>query len=119
MGASQRKTAIARLIDGDSGPPMSGVTTYPYSRAQQLYLEDFRALVAGSIDHPFMSTTGFNVGSVPHDLLSGSNFDDDRMGGIHKKWNSEYSRSYPFKSYHAAKNAAPSGVRSEQVQFLG
>ena len=106
-------------IDGDRGPKMVGVITYPYTRSQQEYLADFRSLIASSIDHPYMATTAFNVASVPHDVLSGSNYDDDRMGGIHKKWTSEYKRSFPIKSYVASKNAAPSGVRSEQVQFLG
>lgn len=106
-------------IDGDRGPAMVGVTSYPYTRAQRYYLEDFRALVASSIDHPFMATTAFNKSSVPHELLSGSNYDDDRMGGIGKKWSSEYKRSFPIKSYVEAKNASSSGVRSEQFQFLG
>jgi hypothetical protein len=114
-----QKSEMGRLIDGDTGPAMTGVTTYPYSRAQQLYLEDFRALVAGSIDHPFMATTAFNCPSIPHGLLSGSNYDDDRMGGVEKKWRSEYRRSFPLKSYVASKNAESSGVRSEQFQFLG
>ena len=47
------KSAMDQAIDGDHGPKMTGVTTYPYSQAQKLYIEDFRALVAGSIDHPF------------------------------------------------------------------
>ena len=66
-----------------------------------------------------MATTAFNRASVPHDILYGSNFDDDRMGGIEKKWTSEYKRTYKQKSYKASKNALSSGVRSEQVQFLG
>ena len=60
------------MIDGDLGPPMTGVTTYPYSRAQTPYLSDFRAVVAGSLTHPFMATTAFNAASSPHDILSGA-----------------------------------------------
>ena len=65
-----------------------------------------------------MATTAFNRASVPHDILYGSNFDDDRLGA-HKKWKSEYSRSYFPKSHVESKRAASSGVRSEQFQFLG
>lgn len=113
------KSKTDQMIDGDIGPKMDGVLTYPYTRSQQLYLEDFRALVASSIDHPFMTTTGFNSASVPHDLLSGSNYDDDRMGGIHKKWCSEYRREFLKKSIIESRQAGSSGVRSELVQFLG
>ena len=116
------KSKTDQMIDGDIGPKMDGVLTYPYTRSQRLYLGDFRALVATSIDHPFMTTTGFNSASVPHDLLSGSNYDDDRMqviAGRNGKWHSEYKLSYPRKSYVEAKNALASGVRGEQVRFLG
>ena len=113
-----RKSLAQKNIDGEYGPEMIGVTTYPYSRSQRQYLTDFRVLVAGTITHPFMATTGFNVGSVPHDLLAGSNFDDDRMGGIEKKWRSEYRREYLQKSIIEAKSTLATGVRSECVQFL-
>lgn len=113
------KSLAQKNIDGEYGPEMIGVTTYPFSRSQRQYLTDFRVLVAGSVTHPYMSTTGFNVGSVPHNLLAGSNFDDDRMGGIQKKWNSEYRRQFLKKSYNEAKSTLATGVRSECVQFLG
>ena len=113
------KSKTDQMIDGDIGPKMGGVLTYPYTRSQRLYLGDFRALVATSIDHPFMTTTGFNSASVPHDLLSGSNYDDDRMGGIQKKWCSEYRREFLKKSIIESRKAGSSGVRSELVQFLG
>ena len=74
------KSLMDQKIDGDYGPKMTGVISYPYSRSQKLYMDDFRALVAGSIDHPYVVSTGFNTASIPYDLLSGSNFDDDRMG---------------------------------------
>ena len=51
-------------------------------------------------------------------LLAGSNFDDDRMGGIEKKWRSEYRREYLQKSIIEAKSTLATGVRSECVQFL-
>ena len=74
------KSLMDQKIDGDYGPKMTGVISYPYSHSQKLYMQDFRALVAGSIDHPYVVSTGFNTASIPYDLLSGSNFDDDRMG---------------------------------------
>lgn len=117
-----KKSMMDETIDGDRGPPMIGVKSYPFNRSQQLYLSDFRALVASSIDHPYVATAGFNVASCPHDLLRGSNYDDDRMAaqtGHFQKWKSEYKKSYPYKSYIEAKNAEGSGVRSEQFQFLG
>lgn len=110
------KSLAQKTIDGEYGPAMSGVTTYPYSRNQQLYLADFRCLVANTITHPFMATTGFNVGSVPHDLLAGSNFDDDKMGGFERKWRSECRNAYTKKSIVESKTASACGVRSEQVQ---
>jgi len=112
------KTVMQKLIDGDQGPPMVGVTTYPYTRGQQEYLEDFQSLVATTIEHPYMATTAFNRASVPHDLLYGSNFDDDRLGAD-KKWKSEYRRSFMHKDHVMSKRAPSSGVRSEQFQFLG
>merc|ERR1719181_642649 len=118
MSNMSTKTAMQRLIDGDECPAMIGVTTYPYTRSQKQYLDDFQSLVATTIDHPYMATTAFNRASVPHDLLYGSNFDDDRLGAA-KKWRSEYGRSFVPKSYAESKRAASSGVRSEQFQFLG
>ena len=114
-----RKSVIQKIIDGDTGPQMIGVTTYPYTRLQREYLDDFQSLCATTIEHPYMATTAFNCSSVPHDLLYGSNFDDDRLGGIQRKWRSEQRRSFPEKSLIASKRTVPTGVRSEQVQFLG
>lgn len=115
------KSETQRNIDGEMGPAMIGVTTYPFSRSQRLYLQDFRALVAGTITHPYMSTASHGTPgtSVPHDLLAGSNFDDDRMGGFEKKFRSEHSRAYTVLDARArivlAKTAASCGVRSEQM----
>ena len=117
--ARSDKTEIRKLIEGDEGPPMIGVTTYPYTRLQREYLEDFESLAATTLDHPYMATTAFNVSSVPHDLLFGSNFDDDKLGGIERKWKSEHTLAYYEKSIVASKKAHGSGVRSEQFQFLG
>lgn len=73
------KSLAQKNIDGEMGPKMIGVTTYPYSNPQRLYLQDFRALVANTITHPYMATTGFNVGSAPHDILAGAALDRPRM----------------------------------------
>ena len=101
------------------GPAMNGVSSYPYSRNQLLYLKDFRVLVAGTITHPYMVTAGKGA-STPHDVFSGSNFDDDKLGGFAKKWRSEYRVQYTIEKddfgtrIAKAKSAAPCGVRSEQ-----
>lgn len=65
------KSYTQKSIDGEYGPAMQGVTTYPYSKNQLLYLEDFRLLVANTITHPYMATTSGNQSSVPHGLFSG------------------------------------------------
>ena len=98
---------------------MMGVVKYPYSQTQRLYLDDFRAMVSSTISHPFVTTALAGSGSVPFNLLSGSNFDDDKLGGTRSKWISEQERSYTWKDFYVAKKALGVGVRSECVQFLG
>ena len=66
------KSAMQAAIDGETGPPMTGVTTYPYARYQTPYMNDFRALIANTVTHPFMATTAFNAASCPHDVLRGA-----------------------------------------------
>ena len=56
---------VDKLIDGDTGPPMIGVSTYPYSVAQKLYKDDFEQMVASTITHPYISTTNMGQGSCP------------------------------------------------------
>ena len=51
---------------------MIGVSTYPYSRTQSSYREDFEQLVASTITHPYISTTNMGQGSCPHNLLTGA-----------------------------------------------
>ena len=46
---SPERLALQKLIDGDTGPPMIGVSTYPYSVAQKLYKDDFEQMVASTI----------------------------------------------------------------------
>ena len=63
---------LARYISGELGPaPMRGVQTFPYTVPQRLYHKDFSAVVASTIQHPFM-TTAKPCGSTPHNILSGS-----------------------------------------------
>jgi len=108
------KSTAQKNIDGELGPKMVGVTTYPYSHPQRQYIQDFRALAAKTITHPYIATAGNNTGSSPHDLLSGTNFDDDRFSA-QKKWRSEAARSYIRKSHVESKAAYGCGIRSEQV----
>ena len=112
------KTDLQKAIDGDSGPPMTGVTTYPFSRAQRHYLEDFRSMVATSITHPSTVTTKGSQGSVPHNLVSGSNFDEDTVSSGNK-FKSEYKRSYLPKSAVEAYRLRANGLRSEEMMFVG
>ena len=55
----------------------------------------------------------------PASRTAGSNFDDDRMGGIEKKWKSETMRKYAVEDFRAriweAKTSEACGVRSEQL----
>ena len=69
---SLEKTELQKRIDGDTGPAMIGVSTYPYSRTQSSYREDFEQLVASTITHPYISTTNMGQGSCPHNLLTGA-----------------------------------------------
>ena len=70
--SSLEKTEIQKKIDGDTGPAMIGVSSYPYSRSQSSYREDFEMLIASTITHPYISTTNMGQGSCPHNLLTGA-----------------------------------------------
>ena len=107
------KPVVQRMIDGDIGPaPMGGVIHYPYSSAQRLYLDDFRASVSNTLTHPYVTSAVSGSGSVPYHLLSGSAFDDDKMAQL-KNWKTEHDREYVPKSVVAAKQIKATGVRSE------
>ena len=95
-----------------------GVIKYPYSTAQKLYLNDFRAISAGQVTHPYVNTTTAGAGSIPFNILSGSNFDDDKVNGA-KNWHSESFREFVPMSLTASAKVQGTGVRSECVQFLG
>ena len=36
---------MKQMIEGDTGPQMIGVTTYPYTRLQHEYLDDFQGVL--------------------------------------------------------------------------
>jgi hypothetical protein len=112
------RSRLQRTIDGEFGPPMTGVLHYPFSQAQRLYLEDFRSVVAGTITHPFVTTTRPGAGSLPHNILSGSNYDDDKVNK-NANWVSEQQREYVSKDLTAAAKINAVGVRAECIQFLG
>ena len=106
-------------ISGEFGPAaMTGVQSYPYTPSQRLYRKDFQALVAGTIDHPYL-TTASSVGSTPFNIMTGSGYDGERLQGSRaQKWNSEASAQFVPRSYAAAKATSTFGIRSEQVQFV-
>ena len=110
------KSHIQKLINGEKGPaPMIGVIKYPYSTFQRVYGEDFRAMVSRDITHPFINSAMPGAGSMPHNLLSGHNFDDNQSNLLI----SESMREYTKKDLVAHKNTLATGVRSECTQFLG
>ena len=87
---------------------MTGVLTFPYTVPQRLYHKEFSAVVASTIQHPFMVTAKPN-GSTPHNILSGSGFSDK------SRLVSEQEYAYGPKDFVAARHAKASGVRSEQI----
>ena len=87
---------------------MRGVQSFPYTVSQRLYHHDFSAVVASTIQHPYM-VTAKPTGSTPHNILSGSGFADVATR------QSEAEASYSFKSFIAARQAKASGVRVEQM----
>jgi len=108
-------TSLQKAIYGHTGPPMSGVTTYPHGRSQKLYEEEFEQLVAATLTHPFTSITAFNCGSVPHNLITGTAFAERRGHWF----NSEYARSYQKKSYVESFNMKANGLRCEEFMSVG
>lgn len=112
--SNPEKTDLQKAIDGDTGPAMIGVSSYPYSRPQSAYKEDFEMLVASTITHPYIRTTDMTEGSSPHNLLTGSNF-----APTYDYWASEYKRTYQAKSYKQSFNAKAMGLRSEEMLFVG
>jgi len=93
---------------------MIGVSTYPYSRTQSSYREDFEQLVASTITHPYISTTNMGQGSCPHNLLTGTNF-----APTFDYWDSDYKRHFKELSYKKAFNAKAMGLRSEEMLSVG
>lgn len=106
-------------IDGTFGPAaMAGVSTYPYSVSQRLYPDDFSALVAGTIDHPYLCTANSN-GSTPFNVMTGTAYDGERLlGSASTRWCTEQDAAFTPKSIVQAKTMLASGVRSELRQFI-
>jgi len=92
---------------------MTGVQNYAYSKSERSYLEDFEPVVAATIQHPYTAITSFNVGSAPHNLISGTAFAEKQQSVT------TYKRSYTQPNYAESFNAKAVGLRSEQVQFIG
>jgi len=97
---------------------MMGVTTYAFSRPQKSYLGDFEEVVAASLTHPYTSITSFNVGSVPHNLITGTAYPESMKKG-NEASTSEYKRSYNKQSYIESFNTRSNGLRSEEFAFVG
>ena len=113
-----RRMALDK-IHGVSGPPMKGV--FGFGGGRSLYPASFRdeelIKIAGEIDHPYVNTTSSAEQSCPHDLLSGTGYEQSRAerAGIMQ---SEYDRQYVSRSYAEAFSAKADGIRSEQMRFV-
>ena len=108
-------TPLQKSIYGHSGPPMIGVIAYSLSRSEKMYQQEFEQMVAAKIDHPYTMTNGFGIGSAPHNLITGSNYEERRIGDY--ELCSQYAKDFTPKSYSEASNMKSSGVRSEQVSM--
>jgi len=117
--SSADRNPLQKAIHGDTGPAMIGVTNFAFSPQQKMYIDDFEQVTAGSLTHPFCSITSFNVGSAPHNLLTGSAFADTGTAKALDRLRSEYARSYLRKSYVQAFNQKANGLRSEEFAFVG
>jgi hypothetical protein len=78
---------------------------------QKLYHEEFSAVVAGRITHPFLTTSN-KAGSLPFNILSGSNYNEEAAAGpSHPRWQTEQTTQFYKKSPDRSSGA---GVRTEQ-----
>ena len=111
---------VQMSIDGTvGGAAQLGVQNYPYKITERLYHEDFSALVAGTITHPYLCTTKMSAGSTPYDLMTGSSYDADRLSGwAAPRWRSEMETAYTPKDFVLAKEMPASGIRGEQIRFV-
>jgi len=100
---------IEAFISGVSGAaPMDGVLSYPYTVPQRIYLRDSGALVASTIQHPYMATAK-PCGSTPHNLLSGMSYSDT------PSCLTVTEASYGAPSILASRSQLASGIRVEQL----
>lgn len=109
------KNDLQKMIHGERGPPMTGVTTHRYNRTQSLYRDDFEQLVARMSDHPYIAMTAHSnmIDSSPHNLLTGTAF------GASAKWQTESNRSFVRNHWLQPISHRTSGVRCEQTRFIG
>lgn len=63
-----------RAVAGYSqnGAPMRGVTAFPFEKQQAAYVEDFAAVVASQLIHPYQSITENNADSTQYNIITGS-----------------------------------------------
>lgn len=109
------KQRMGHLINGtlDSAniAPMEGVKSYPYKVNEKLYYDDFAGIVASRCSHPFL-TTSKHEGSLPFNVLTGSNYDEGIVAGSdHPRWKTEASSQFYAKSPNRTPGA---GARTEQ-----
>ena len=98
-------------LDSANIAPMGGVTSYPYKVNERLYFDDFVGVVASRVSHPFL-TTAKHEGSLPFNVLSGSNYDEGIVAGSeHPRWRTEQSSQFYAKTPDRSPGA---GSRTEQ-----
>lgn len=71
------------------GAPMRGVTSYPFEKQQNAYVEQFAPIVANQLVHPYQAITENNADSIPHNIITGSAYSASALQM------SEYKRAYP------------------------
>lgn len=114
------KTPMQRAIDGDTGPPMLGISGMALTELEKMYRDEFEGVLVASCDHPYVSTTSWNKSSIPHNMLTGNALSPCYFSTA---WASEYQLGFYARSRkeqmaaNSALNAV--GVRSEQVRHLG
>ena len=121
-----KKTPLQRAIDGDVGPPMLGISGMAISTLERIYREEFEGVLANACDHPYVSTTAWNQGSIPHNLVTGSalspHFFSSTGPGGRSSWASEYTVSFYKRSrsdqLRANDPLKAVGIRAEQMRFF-
>jgi len=121
-GASGNSPAVLAGYS-QNGAPMRGVTSFPFEKQQNAYVEEFAPIVANQLVHPFNAITENNADSTAHSIITGSAY------SVSAQHASEYKRAYQFGAgAYSARAASPRtfskgpafpGLRSEEMITVG